>query len=71
MTSVNRTPPDDLLKEVRAQFILMGTSLNAYCETSELTRQNVSAALSGKWRGKKATELVHRVMMAAYPTANR
>lgn len=55
----------DLLKAVRAGFVAQGTSLHAYCVAEGLKRQNVSAALSGKWRGPKAEALIQRAVAAS------
>lgn len=56
------TPNPELLKRVRAALVLKGTSLNAFCRKNRLTRQNVSAALAGDWRGPKASALVQLVL---------
>lgn len=69
MVAHNPTPSDQLLKEVRAALILKGLTLSSYCQKHNLTRQNVSAALSGKWKGPKADYLVHRVVAAVQEDA--
>jgi len=56
------TPNPELLKRVRAALVLKGSSLNAFCRESGLTRQNVSAALAGNWRGPKASALVQLIL---------
>lgn len=57
------TPSSHLFKEVRARLILRGLSFSAYCRKSGLTRQNVASALSGKWTGPKATEVVDAILV--------
>lgn len=69
MVAHNPTPSDQLLKEVRAALILKGFTLSSFCQAHKLTRQNVSAALSGKWRGPKAEYLVKRVVTAVHEDA--
>ena len=56
------TPSDDLFKAVRACLILRGLSLSSYCGGRGLTRQNVTSALKGEWRGKKASALVSDIL---------
>lgn len=56
------TPSPELLKEVRAHLVLKESSLNAFCREHGLTRQNVTSALRGDWRGPKATLLVDKVL---------
>lgn len=54
-------PSEQLLKEVRAALMLKGSSLSAVCKAHGLVRQNVSAALTGQWKGPKATALATSV----------
>lgn len=56
------TPSDHLFKEVRARLILRGLSFSAYCRNAGLTRQNATSALSGKWTGPKAAEVVETIL---------
>jgi hypothetical protein len=56
------TPSDDLFKAVRACLILRGLSLSSYCAGRGLTRQNVTSALKGEWRGPKASVLVRDIL---------
>lgn len=65
MSHNHTTPSKALLKAVRADFIVKGTSLNAWCVDNGLRRQNVAKALTGDWRGPKATEVVELVVCAA------
>ena len=60
-----QTPSKKLLKMVRAHFLLQGRSLRAFCESEGLTRQNVTSALIGKWKGKKASYLIDFVVRSA------
>ena len=69
MVANNPTPSDQLLKEVRAALILKGFTLSSFCREHNLTRQNLSAALSGQWTGKKAGALVKHVVAIIYKDA--
>jgi lambda repressor-like predicted transcriptional regulator len=48
------TPSPELLKAVRAELVRRGTSLNAECKAYGLSRQAVTAALSGARLGPKS-----------------
>jgi gp16 family phage-associated protein len=58
------TPSPELLKAVRAELILKGTSLKAFCEANGFVRQHVGQVISGKRTGPKATELVDSFLKA-------
>lgn len=58
----DNTPSAELLKRVRAALVLRGVSFSGYCAARGLTRQNAAAAICGKWKGPKATELVTSVL---------
>ncbi len=62
MVANELTPSDRLLKEVRPALILKGHTLSSFCREHNLARQNLSAALSGQWKGKKAAALVKYVV---------
>lgn len=51
-------------QEVRAYFVVRGTSLSAWCKANQVAQQNVRKAFSGAWCGPAATKLVQRVLMA-------
>lgn len=59
------TPSPELLKVVKAAFVLHGTSLHAFCAQNNLIRQNVTAALTGRWKGPKASKTIDAVLKAA------
>jgi len=50
------------LKEVRIRLLQEDLSFAAYCREKGYTRQNLAAALSGKWKGQKAQQLVCEVL---------
>lgn len=50
---------------ILAGFVLQGSSLRAWCIANDVQPQNAHKALSGTWRGPKATELVHRIRTAS------
>lgn len=55
---VDTTPSGELLKIVRAALVMRGLSFSRYCVARGLVRQNAAAAISGRWTGPKATQLV-------------
>lgn len=65
MSCLHDTPSEELLKAVRAAFVMQGTSLHAWCSKQGVHRQNVSKALTGSWSGPKATALVQEVVKAS------
>lgn len=52
----------DHFKEVRVRLLQRGLSLSAYCDQNRYTRQNLTSALKGEWRGPKASRLVQEVL---------
>lgn len=64
MNEMKRIPDDpspQLLARARAGFILAGESLSQWSTREGLQRQNVAAALSGRWKGPKADHVRCRV----------
>lgn len=55
-------PSPQTLKEVRIRLMQDDLSFTAYCREKGYTRQNLAAALSGKWKGQKAQQLVFEVL---------
>ena len=51
------TPSEALLKEVRAELVMRGTSLNAFCVKHGFVRQAVNFALTGARTGARARKL--------------
>ena len=59
---------DFLLKRhrlVRAGFVAQAVSLQSWCESNGVKRQNADKALKEKWKGPKATQLVVRILTDA------
>jgi hypothetical protein len=52
-------------RHVRAGFVALGTSLNAWCRENGVTLQSADKALNGEWTGPGAEALVRRIMRAA------
>ena len=59
------SPGLDLYNKVRAAFILQGTTLNAWCLSNGIMRQNAQQALTGSWNGPKGRELREKMLKAA------
>jgi lambda repressor-like predicted transcriptional regulator len=57
--------PSTLIQEVRAGFVLQGTSLTEFCREQGLDRRHVHSALSGRWKGPKANALAQKVFAAS------
>lgn len=62
ISRLDNTPSDHLLKQVRAALVLQGLSFSEYCRRNDVVRQNVAAAISGRWTGPKAEEVVEKVL---------
>lgn len=58
-------PGPDLNREIKAGFILQGTSLSAYCKKHGLRLTNVRDAILGSWDGPKGRALRAQVAKAA------
>lgn len=56
---------DHTLAHVRAGFVAQGTSLHGWCKRHGIDSQNARKALSGQWKGPKASALVERVTEAS------
>lgn len=57
------------LAEIRAGFVAKGTSLHAWCKANGEDTSNARRAISGTWRGPKATALLKRLLAASQGTA--
>lgn len=55
----------ELLVQIRAGFILQGTTLTAWCKRHHKHPQAVRSALYGAWDGPKARALRKQVLKAA------
>ncbi len=66
-TPMNETPAlgPDLARQVRAGFVLKGTTFNKFCLSVGTNRQNARKALLGTWKGPKATALVQQILEAS------
>ncbi|MEP2707835.1 MAG: hypothetical protein ABJQ71_19325 [Roseibium sp.] len=56
---------DQLLRAVRAGFVLQGTSLNAWCRANGVVRRTAEQSLSGENKSTNAVALVARIRLAA------
>lgn len=59
------TPGPDLVKRVRAGFVLQGTTLGRWCRDNKVMPQHARLALLGGWNGPKGTALRERLMAAS------
>ncbi len=59
------TPGPDLLRAVRAGFVLQGTTFSTWCGDHDISRSNARQALIGSWDGPKGRELRDRIVKAA------
>lgn len=55
----------ELLRQVRAGFVLKNTTLGRWCRENAVSRQNARAALTGLWDGPKGRALRARLVKAA------
>lgn len=58
-------PGPDLLKAIRASFVMQGTTFSAFCEAKGINRRNAAVALLGGWRGPKGRAVARRIAKAA------
>lgn len=66
MFTSHTIPSPELLKAVRAGLIIKGSSLSAWAMKNGVKRQNLTKALLGEWKGKKAAELINKVTSDAF-----
>lgn len=59
------SPGPELVREVRAGFVLKGTTLGRWCREHNLVVQHARMALVGEWNGPKGRAVRHRVLQAA------
>lgn len=55
-------PSVQTMKAVRVRLMEHDRSFSAYCRERGYTRQNLAAALSGRWTGPRANALVEAVL---------
>lgn len=58
-------PGPELVRKVRAAFVMSGTTLGRWCRDQDLKDQNVRLALLGGWNGPKGQAMRDRVLNAA------
>lgn len=47
-----------LINQVKASFLLKNTTFNRFCLDKGIDPSNAKKALSGDWKGEKASEIV-------------
>ena len=52
-------------RRIRAGFVTKGTSFTAWCEARGVKHQNARKAITGEWKGPKATALVAEMLAAS------
>lgn len=61
----NPTPGLDLLRQVRAAFIVQGTTMKAWCRENGVHLSNVRNCLTGSWNGPRGKAMRQRVLKAS------
>ncbi|EOV1092757.1 hypothetical protein ACOLXF_002424 [Vibrio fluvialis] len=61
----------DLYTQVKAGFLLQGTSLSRWCAENGVHRQNAAQALKGLWKGEKSNALKEKIIIASGITAEQ
>lgn len=64
MTSLPQPGPD-LVRSVRAGFVLKGTTLGRWCRDHGIVTQHARLALLGGWDGPKGRSVRNRLIAAA------
>jgi hypothetical protein len=65
MKRENLKTTNDLLRNVRAGFVLQGTSLNAWCSANGIVRRTAEQSLTGENKSNNAAALATRIRLAA------
>ena len=55
-------PSKELLVQVRAAFVLRGTSFNAWCKANSVVRRTAEQSLIGHIRSDRAQQLLQRIV---------
>ncbi len=58
-------PNENQYRRIRAGFIAQGSSLNEWCQSNGIHRQNARDCIIGTWQGPKADELLKRLAKAS------
>lgn len=58
-------PGPDLVRRVRAGFVMKGTTMHRWCREQGIAVQNVRQTLTGAWNGPKGRKLRALVIKAA------
>ncbi|MDO6525787.1 hypothetical protein Q4519_08825 [Motilimonas sp. 1_MG-2023] len=58
-------PSRELYNQVRAAFILKGSSLSSWCGSNDIKQQNAMSCLVGTWNGPKGKALREKLIMAS------
>ncbi len=61
----SHSPGEELLREVRAGFVMQGTTFSTWCAVQGINRSSARQALMGSWNGPKGRALRARVIKAA------
>ena len=64
-TATSHPPSLQLVNQVRAAFIVRGTTLGKWCRDNGLRLTNVRAALVGTWNGAAGQKMRRRVVEAS------
>ena len=67
--SVSATGSPELLRSVRASFILNGSSIASWCRENRITRSYAYRALQGETNGPAAVNLRARLLNASQAEA--
>lgn len=62
---MNVNPSLDLHTQVRAAFVLKGTSLNKWCKDNDILPSNARDVLIGRWNGPKGAALRNKIVKAS------
>ncbi len=64
MKAKSKAPSKELLVRVRAEFILQGSSFNAWCNANGVVRRTAEQSLSGEIQSDNAKRLVQTILTA-------
>lgn len=64
MKAKSKTPSKELLVYVRVEFILQGSSFNAWCKANGVVRRTAEQSLSGDICSENAKRLVETILKA-------